>query len=70
MPEWQKHVVVASEVCEILLIKAEAPVNLIASNEKETQENLNTIQNYAGISGEKKIRLHKEELNKLRMVKD
>ena len=57
-------------MCEILLIKAEAPVNLIASNEKETQENLNTIQNYAWISGEKKIRLHKEELNKLRMVKD
>ena len=54
----------------MLLIKAEAPVNLIASNEKETQENLNTIQNYAGISGENKIRLHKKELNKLRMVKD
>ena len=69
MAEGKKYVVYAPEVYEMLLIKAETPVNSIASTIKQTQENLNTVWNRVGISEEEKVRLHAEELNKLRKVK-
>ena len=53
----------------MLLVKAETPVNPIVSTIKQTQENLNTVRNRVGISEEEKVRLHKEELNKLRRAK-
>ena len=70
MAEEKKYIVVAPEVHEMLLIKAETPVNPIASTIKQIQENLNTAWNRAGISEEEKVRLHTEELNKLRRAKD
>ena len=69
MAEGKKYVVYAPEMYEMLLIKAETPVNSIASTIKQTQENLNTVWNRVGISEEEKVRLHAEELNKLRRVK-
>ena len=66
----KKYVVVTPEVYEMLLIKAETPVNAIASTIKKTQQNLNTVWNRVGISEEGKVRLHTEELNKLRRAKD
>lgn len=65
MVEGRKYVVIAQDVYEILLIKAETTVNPIASNIKQTQENLNTVWNRVGISEEEKARLHREKLNKL-----
>lgn len=53
----------------MLLSKAEAPLNPIASTIKQTQENLNIVQNCVGISEEEKIRLHKEQLSKLKRAK-
>ena len=43
MAEGKKYVAVAPEVYEMSLIKAETPVNLIASTIKQTQENLYTV---------------------------
>ena len=43
MAEGKKHVVVALEVYEMLLIKVETLVNPIASTIKQTQENLNIV---------------------------
>ena len=40
MAEGKKHVVFVPEVYEMLLVKAEKPVNPIASTIKQTQENL------------------------------
>ena len=37
----------------------------IALTTKQTQENLKTLWNRAGISEEEKARLHREKLNKL-----
>ena len=54
----------------MLLSKAEAPLNPIASTIKQTQENLNTVWNRVGISEEEKVRFHTDELNKLRRAKD
>ena len=70
MVEGRKYVVIAQDVYEILLIKAETTVNPTASNIKQTQENLNTVWNRVGISEEEKFQLHTEELNKLRKGKD
>ena len=61
---------VALEVYEMLLIKAEMRVKPIASTIEQIQENLNTVWNRVGSSEEEKIRLHTEDLSKLRMVKD
>ena len=61
---------VALEVYEMLLIKAETRVKPIASTIEQIQENLNTVWNRVGSSEEEKIRLHTEDLSKLRMVKD
>ena len=61
---------VAPEVYEMLLIKAETPVNPIASTIKQTQENLNTVWDRIAISEEGKIRLHTEELSKFKRAKD
>ena len=70
MTKGKKYVVAATEVCEMLLIKAERPVNPIASTIKQTQENLNSIWNSVRISEEKKVRLYTEELKKLRRAED
>ena len=70
MAEGKKYIVLAPEVYEMLLIKAETPVNPITSTIKQTQENLNTVQNCVGISEEEKVRMHTEELNKLKRTKD
>ena len=70
MTEGKKYVMGATEVYEMILIKVETPVNPIASTIKQTQENLNTVWNCVGISEEEKIRLHTEELNKLKKGKD
>ena len=70
MTKGKKYVVAATEVCEMLLIKAERPVNPIASTIKQTQENLNSIWNSVEISEEEKVRLYTEELKKLRRVED
>ena len=70
MTKGKKYVVAATEVCEMLLIKAERPVNPIASTIKQTQENLNSIWNSVRISEEEKVRLYTEELKKLRRVED
>ena len=53
----------------MLLIKAETPVNPIASTIKQTQENLNTVLNCVETSEEEKVRLHNEELKKLTRTK-
>ena len=58
MAEGKKYIVVAPEVHEMLLIKAETPVNPIVSTIKQTQENLNTVWNRAGISEKENVRLH------------
>ena len=70
MTEGKKYVVAATEVYEMLLIKAERQVNPIASTIKQTQENLNSIWNSVEISEEEKVRLYTEELKKLRRVED
>ena len=70
MTKGKKYVVAATEVCEMLLIKAERPVNPIASTIKQTQENLYSIWNSVRISEEEKVRLYTEELKKLRRVED
>ena len=44
-------------------------MNPIASTIKLTQENLSAVWNRVGIYEEKKVRLHTEELNKLRRAK-
>ena len=64
MAKGKKYVVVASEVYEMLFFRAETPVNPIASTIKQTQENLNNVWNRVGISEEKKVRFHTEELKK------
>ena len=69
MGEGRKYVVVTPEVYEMLLIKAETPVNSIASTIKQIQENFNTVWNRVRISEEEKARLHTGELNKLRRAK-
>ena len=43
MAEGKKYVVVEPEMYEMLLIKAETPVNPIASSIKQTQENINIV---------------------------
>ena len=50
MVEEKKYIVLASEVYEMLLIKAETPVNPITSTIEQTQENLSTVWNRVGIS--------------------
>ena len=70
MAEWKKYIVLAAELYELLLIKEETSVNPIASAIKQTRENLNTVWNRAGIFEEEKVRLHTEELIKLRRAKD
>ena len=70
MVEGKKYIVLAPEVYEMLLTKAETPVSLIASTLKQTQENLNTVWNRVGISEEENVRLRTEKLNKLRRMKD
>ena len=58
---------VASEVYERLLIKAETPMNLITSTTKQTHENLNTIWNRVLITYRRvkqvKLRRAKDERN-------
>ena len=44
MIEGKKHVLVAPKTYEMLLIKAETPMNPIAATIKQTQENLNTVR--------------------------
>ena len=61
---------VAPEVYEMLLIKTEILVNPFESTIKQTQENLNTVWNRVAIFEWEEIRLHREELNKLRREKD
>ena len=70
MAEGKKYIILAPEVYEMLLIKAEIPVNLIASTIKQTQKSFNTVWNRVGISEEEKVQLHTEELNKLIRAKD
>ena len=70
MTEGKKYIALAPEVYEMLLVKAETPVNPITSTIKQTQENFNTTWNCVGISEKEKVRLHTEELNKLRRTKD
>ena len=41
----KKCIVLPAEVYEMRLIKAETPVNPIASTKNQTQENLNTVWN-------------------------
>ena len=55
MAEEKKYVVFAPEMYEMLLIKAETPVNPIASTIKQIQENLSTVCNGIGISEKEKI---------------
>ena len=43
MAEGKKYIFLAPEVHEMLLTKAETPVNPIAPTIKQTQENLNTV---------------------------
>ena len=50
MAEEKKYIVVAPDVYEMLLIKAETPVNPIASTIKQTQENFYAVWNRVGIS--------------------
>ena len=50
MAEEKKCIVVAPDVYEMLLIKAETPVNPIASTIKQTQENFYAVWNRVGIS--------------------
>ena len=55
MAERKKYVVLAPEVYEMLLIKAETPVNPITLAIKQIQENLTTVWNCVGISKEEKV---------------
>ena len=55
MAEEKKYVVFAPEMYQMLLIKAETPVNPIASTIKQIQENLSTVCNGIGISEKEKI---------------
>ena len=70
MAEGKKYIFLAPEVHEMLLTKAETPVNPIAPTIKQTQENLNTVQKPVGIFEVEKVRFHTGELNKLRRPKD
>ena len=70
MTEGKKYIILAPEMYEMLLIKAETRVKPIASTITQTQENLITVWNCFGISEEEKVRLHAEELKKLRRAKD
>ena len=45
MVEGKKYTIIALEVHEMLLMKAETPVSPIASTIKQTQENLKTVWN-------------------------
>ena len=49
MTERKKYFVVPPDVSEMLLIKAETPVNPIAATIKQAPENLNTVGNRVGI---------------------
>ena len=69
MAEGKKYIVISPEVYEVLLMKVETPVNPIASTIKQTQENLNIAWNHVEISEEEKLRLHADELSKLRRPK-
>ena len=69
MAEEKKCIVVAPDVYEMLLIKAETPVNPIASTIKQTQENLYAVWNRVGISKGEEVWLHAWELNKARRWK-
>ena len=69
MAEEKKCIVVAPDVYEMLLIKAETPVNPIASTIKQTQENLYAVWNRVGISKGEEVWLHTWELNKARRWK-
>ena len=60
MADLKKYIVLAPDGYEMLLIKAETPVNPIISTIKQTQENLNTVWNRVGISEEEKVQLHKK----------
>ena len=55
MAERKKHIVLAPEVYEMLLIKAETPVNPITLTIKQIQENLNNVWSCVGISKEEKV---------------
>ena len=48
MAEGKKYIILASEMYEMLLIKAETPENL-------KSENLNTVWNRVGVSEEEKV---------------
>ena len=69
MAEEKKCIVVAPDVYEMLLIKAETPVNPIASTIKQTQENLYAVWNRVGISKGEEVWLHTWELSKARRWK-
>ena len=58
MVEGKKYIVSAPEVCEMLLMKEERPVNIFASIIKQTQESRSTAWNHAEISEEENLRLH------------
>ena len=61
---------VAPELYEIILIKAETPVNLIASTKNKLRKILTPFGVMLEFSKKEKVRLHTEELNKLRRAKD
>ena len=61
---------VAPELYEIILIKAETPVNLIASTKNKLRKILTPFGVLLEFSKKEKVRLHTEKLNKLRRAKD
>ena len=61
---------VAPELYEIILIKAETPVNLTASTKNKLRKILTPFGVMLEFSKKEKVRLHTEELNKLRRAKD
>ena len=61
---------VAPELYEIILIKAETPVNRIASTKNKLRKILTPFGVMLEFSKKEKVRLHTEELNKLRRAKD
>lgn len=69
MAEGKKYIVIAPEVYEMVLMKVETPVNPIALTIKQTKENLNISRNHVETSEEEKLRLHADELSKLRRLK-
>ena len=69
MAEEKKYIVVAPDVYEMLLIKAETPVNPIASTIKQTQENFYAVWNRVGISEGEEVWLHTGELNTCKQSK-